>query len=36
MFEQIVGAVCLIFSLILFVTIKIIEYVQYLQMTSFK
>ena len=36
MFEQIVGAGCLIFVLILFVAINVIEYVQHLRMTAFK
>ena len=36
MFEQIVGAGCLIFALILFATINLIEYVQHLRMTAFK
>ena len=36
MLEQIVGAVCLIIALILFVTINVIEYVQHLRMTAWK
>ena len=36
MFEQIVGAVCLISALILFVAINVIEYVQHLRMTAWK
>lgn len=36
MFEQIVGAGCLIFALILFVAINVYEYVQHLRMTAFK
>ena len=36
MFEQIVGAACLIIALILFVTINVTEYVQHLRMTAFK
>ena len=36
MFEQIVGAGCLIFVLILFVAINVYEYVRHIRMTTFK
>ena len=36
MFEFAVGAGCLIFSSILFVSSRVIEHIQHIQMTAFK